>query len=271
MFKYLKRLDPRWPVELELADIGHQRGRNDPDTWRRLNAQAFQFLQSNINGSRDRETRVSSQPTVCDRDAAPAERLSAKSPEGLGPGSLTVKYTRPGATNSALAKDDPNGPATDPVFGDTPIFGQDGGCRTSPDDSTEHGGYTAYSEPLQSTRTYVGLGTVNVSYLMAGTESGTLNARLWDDPPGDDAKPLLMSRGAYRIDTLSGDGAANTIQLPLFGNHWRLKPGHRVRLDLTPVDQPFLRPANGEYTIDFAPPSLRLPTRESGDRVIAGD
>jgi predicted acyl esterase len=275
MFKYLKRLDPRWPVELEVADIGHSRGANKPATWRRLNAQAFQFLQSNINGSRDQETRVSSEPTVCeergnpDQQEAPAQRLSAKSPEALGPGSLTVNYTSPGSTNSAAAATDPNGPATDPAFGDTPLFGQDGGCRTSPGPAT--GGFTAYSQPLKQTQTYVGLGFARVAYTMTGTESGTLNARLWDDPPGDDTKPLLVSRGAYRIDTLAGDSAADTIRLPLFGNHWRFKPGHRIRLDLTPVDAPYLRPANGAYQISFTPPSLRLPTRESGDRAIAGD
>ena len=30
MFKYLKRLDPRWPVELALADVGHSRAQNKP-------------------------------------------------------------------------------------------------------------------------------------------------------------------------------------------------------------------------------------------------
>ena len=34
IFKYLKRLDPSWPVEVALADVGHSRAQNKPETWR---------------------------------------------------------------------------------------------------------------------------------------------------------------------------------------------------------------------------------------------
>ena len=69
MFKYLKRLDPRWPVEVALADVGHSRAQNKPETWHRLNAQAFQWLQSQINRSHEQQTTVSREPTVCDESA----------------------------------------------------------------------------------------------------------------------------------------------------------------------------------------------------------
>ena len=65
MFKYLKGLDPRWPVAVGVADVGHARAQNKPSTWRSLNNQANQFLSSQISGSHRQQTTVFSQPTLC--------------------------------------------------------------------------------------------------------------------------------------------------------------------------------------------------------------
>ncbi len=71
MFKYLKRLDSRWPVEVALADVGHSRAQNKPETWRRLNARAFRWVEEHIDRSREQRTSVSSESTVCG-DGAPS-------------------------------------------------------------------------------------------------------------------------------------------------------------------------------------------------------
>ena len=78
-FKYLKRLDPRWPVQIALGDIGHSRGQNKPATWHRLNPQAFGFLQANINGSHEQTTTISSEPTICANDGDSANNDKAAS------------------------------------------------------------------------------------------------------------------------------------------------------------------------------------------------
>jgi len=72
-YKYLKALDPDWPVELELADVGHPRAQNPASTWRRLHDQAWQYLQSNIGGSHDQTTTVASQPTTASTTVTPTE------------------------------------------------------------------------------------------------------------------------------------------------------------------------------------------------------
>ncbi len=276
MFKYLKALDPRWPVEVALADVGHSRGQNKPATWRRLNQQAFQFLQSHIRGSHEQETIVSSEPTLCPNDGEPdsnetaSVRLTGRSPEDLANGTLNVAYARPGVTNNPLGADDPNGPATDPVLGGvfSPIIGPNAPCRTSPG-PVPAGGQTYQSQPLSDHTTYIGLGQVQVQYALLGAQTATLHARVWDVPPGGQ-RPILMTRGTYRIDVPRYDSPAGTLVLPLFGNHWPLKPGHRIRLDLTQVDAGMFRPSNLTSTIQLGPPTLTLPTRESGDRALAG-
>ena len=76
MFKYLKRLDPQWPVELALGDVGHSRAQNKPATWKRLNARAFVWLQSHIGGSHEQDTGVFSEATVCGTDRPATARGS---------------------------------------------------------------------------------------------------------------------------------------------------------------------------------------------------
>ncbi len=164
MFKYLKRLDPRWPVELALADVGHSRAQNKPDTWHRLNNQAFQWLQSNINGSHEQHTTVSSEATVCGDEGGPA-RAVGTTPEGLANGTLSIHYPA-GTTVSPLGAADPNGLATDAIAG--PLVQPGEPCRQSDGPIPPGAGYTAYSQPLESTRTYVGIGTVSVPYTWAG-------------------------------------------------------------------------------------------------------
>lgn len=253
MFKYLKRLDPRWPVELALGDVGHSRAQNKPATWRRLNARAFGWLQSHIRGSREQRTVVWSEETVCG-EGSPST-ASGPTPEGLAGGALVLRYPA-GATASPLGVADPNGPATDAIAGPLVQPGEE--CRRS--DGPALGGYTGYSEPLKSTRTYVGIGHVRVPYVWAGAVSGQLNARLFDVAP--DGTELLVTRGTYRLEN---DPAAGVLRLPLYGNHWRIERGHRLRLDLTQVDTPTYRPSNLASAIQFPEGvTLVLPTRERG-------
>jgi predicted acyl esterase len=131
-------------------------------------------------------------------------------------------------------------------------------CRHS--DGPALGGYTEYSPPLRSTETYVGLGVVRAPYVWTGPGAGVsamVAARLFDVAP--DGTELLMTRGVYRFEN---EPVAGELRLPLYGNHWRLEPGHRIRLDLTQADVPTYRPSN--FQSEFAFPSgvtLVLPTR----------
>jgi dienelactone hydrolase len=250
MFKYLKRLDPRWPVEVAVADVGHSRAQNKPDTWQRLNAQAFQWLQDNIDGSHEQRTSVTSEATVC--GDGPPQLASGKTPEDLANGRLVLHYPS-GGTVSPLGAADPNGPATDAIAGPEVQPGEE--CRHS--EGPAIGGYTEYSPPLTSTKTYVGIGHVTVPYVWAGAVSGGLAARLFDVAP--DGTELLMTRGVYRLDN---DPQTGVLRLPMYGNHWRLEPGHRIRLDLTQVDTPTYRPSNLPSSLQFpGGVTLTLPTR----------
>ena len=273
MFDHLKAIDPRWPVEVAVADVGHSRAQNPPAQWERLNAQAWQFLQANLAGAHEQETTVSSEPTLCGTaNDDSAQRLTASTPDGLAAGSLRVAFTRGAALDQTSGADDPDGPATDAIAGGLVAPGRpDDGCTQSARSSEQQTtGYTALSAPLPESLTYVGLGAVRAPYTLAGP-GATLHARVWDVAP--DGTALLMTRGTYRLDTLAAgdaDPPAGTVRVPLYGNHWPLDAGHRIRLDLQETDAPTFRPTNIPNQLTLAPPTLTLPTRQSGDVTVPG-
>jgi hypothetical protein len=274
-FKYLKSLDAQWPVALAVADVGHPRAQNPAFEWRPLNRQAWEFLLDQIRGSHRQQTNVLSMPTVCGPAAAVArgrvQTLTAGTPEGLANGSLTVQYATAGnLRNPKLTpNEDPDNLQTDPVVGfetGAPA------CRTSltpaafPDPTAR---YTGYSMALDRSQIFVGLAHVDLTYMLTGATTATLNARVWDVAP--DGTALLMTRGTYRIDTPAYNTATQSIHLPLFGNQWTLDAGHRIRLDLTQVDYPTFLPSNSLAAIlTFPGARLVLPTSEAGDMTIPG-
>ena len=280
-FSYLKALDRLWPVELAVGDVGHPLAQNPPSQWRHLNDRAWGFLKQ-INGSHRKETTVSSMPTVCEPTGAgdPTERLTGRTPEALSDGTLTVNYSTAGTlvnrippTFPAVDPRDPDNLGTDPAFGSAVLHLPN--CRTSnapvviPADR-----YTGYSAPLTVPRIYVGLGFARVSYTLAGANTATVNARVWDVAP--DGNALLVTRGVYRIDGNASPAAydplpSGTIDLPLFGNQWTLAAGHRIRLDLTQVDYPTFLESNSQGAVfTFPDAQLVLPTREATAITVPG-
>lgn len=274
-FTYLKSLDAQWPVALTVADVGHPRAQNPAFEWRPINRQAWEFLLDQITGSHRQQTNVLSMPTVCGAPSGGAggriQRLTAGTPEELFNGSLTVQYATAGNLRNANLppNEDPDNLQTDPVVG---FETGASGCRKSltpaafPDTTAR---YTAYSVALDRSRIFVGLGHVDLNYTLLAAATATLNARVWDVAP--DGTALLMTRGSYRIDTPAYNTTTQAIQLPLFGNHWTLAAGHRIRLDLTQVDYPTFLPSNSLGAIlTFPGAQLVLPTREAGDLTIPG-
>ena len=289
-FKYLKSLNPNWPVEVALADVGHPRAKNNPDTWRNLNNQAWNWLQSHIDPSgEEHETKVSSQQTVCEGRGRedpndPNQNMTGRSPEALSAGKISATFDA-GATSSASL--DPNQAADDPIINEglRQITQTTGNCPGSLGPAP----YTRFTKPLKKDRTYVGLGSLTLpNYTLAPPVTAQVNVRVWDVPPGtkgegsarcDDKDkptpfgcPLLITRGTYRLDVNGGydvPAPPNQIRVPFFGNHYKIRVGHKLRIDVTQQDGPYLRPSTVQSAFTFGAPTLNLPTRESGTTTVA--
>lgn len=255
-FIYLKNLDPRWPVDVAVADIGHPLAQNPPEQWQYLNQQAWNFLSAHLGlPATQQPAPVTSLLTQCGSAGGGLGVLTASTPQGLDQGTLAVRFAKPGSLDSASGQSDPDNANTDPV-----LVSQTGqpACRTSTT-PTATGRYTDVSSPLPSALTYAGLGLVRVSYQLTGL-TAPLEARLWDVAP--DGTTRLVTRGAYRIDP-PFDASAGTLELPLFGNQWVFQAGHRLRLDLTESDSPAFLASHTASSVSFAAPVLVLPLHEA--------
>jgi hypothetical protein len=271
-FKYLKRLDDLWPVSVAVADVGHPRAQNKPATWHRLNNRAWEFVQSNINGAHQRQTHVYSEPTICanDPDASQnldaAQQLEGRTPEDLSHGTLTVTYSGSDAFTEASGLGDPDGVATDPLTQEVLPSNVSPPCRVSTA-PTFPGRYSGISDVIDRHILYVGLGEIDVTYLQTGI-TAELDARVWDVAPNGTA--LLVTKGAYRIDPAKRD-VGGLLRLPLFGNQWNLEVGHRIRIDLTEANVPFLVNGKTPNTLAISNIQLLLPTREAATLSMSGE
>jgi dienelactone hydrolase len=253
-YHQLKGIDPRWPVQVALGDVGHSRAQNKPETWHWLNDAANAFLDRHLDGGGAGDSGVASEATRCDDASADGQRVSASSPETLATGSWTQDFPA-GVLAPGSGTGDPDGVATDPIVGPSAV---PGGCRSS-QAATFPGRYTARSAPLASARTVVGVGTVRLDYALAAPGTTTVFARLWDESP--DGSAVLVDRGVYRIDPPAYDGQTGTLVLPFAGEHYRYDAGHRLRLDLMQVEEPAYRRPNAPNSVSFGAPRLTLPTR----------
>lgn len=263
-YRYLKRLSSDWPVSIALADVGTPNAHNPPPVWRQLNKLSWRWLSRVLDPRARRNARrvpeVTSYPTTCDTPDRAPRPLTARKLAALARGAVQVSYPDAGVLTWRSGAGDPNGIASDPFAGDpSAAAAGHGRCLASPGPAT--GAYTAVSEPLRAATTYVGLGEVDVPYELVGGRA-SLHARLWDVPPTGEGPPVLVTRGTYTVDTRAGDPASGRLRLPLFGNHWTLRAGHRLRLDLTQVDEPYLRPATEPNVLQLGSPALTLPARE---------
>ena len=88
-----------------------------------------------------------------------------------------------------------------------------------------------------------------------------INARLFDIAP--DGTKRLITRGTYTIDrsTSGGSAAGRGIMIPTYGNVWLAPATHRLRLELTNVDSPYLTPSRIPSVSTISGVRLELPVR----------
>jgi len=110
-------------------------------------------------------------------------------------------------------------------------------------------GVATWTVPLAQPFTLIGMPRLSLRFRAIAPDV-QLNARLWDVAPG--GTQTLVTRGAYRA--VGPNPAGERAEYGLFGNHWRFEPGHRLMLEVTADDSPYLRRDNfpAVATIDGA-------------------
>jgi hypothetical protein len=235
-----------WPVKVAVADVGHPIAQNKAAVWGALNAQANAFLDHYLKGSPTPALDASAQVTNC--TAGAGTTYTKPDWASLAPGTVVFTSNTNQATTSSTP--DPIGPLTDPIAVAATHAGK-GACVTLPADSPAAAGWD-FAVPASFT--LLGQPKLHVVVTVTGVDA-ELDTRLWD--VAADGTRTLVTRGAYRYTGVPGTIAIDTC---LQGNGWDFAVNHRIRLEVTQADSPYLRPDNVPSAISYSSMTLTLPT-----------
>jgi predicted acyl esterase len=248
MYRRLRAADRRYPIQLYVGDMEHLTAR----------AKVADLRHFHVLGNRllDRHLRGRGPKPVLDARAA----ITNCDEKRFGPVVRARKWDLLANDRAAFDLGGPwqtthrvsggPGPLADPVV----VSQQRGrGCITTGPGTTP--GSATYDVPLAAPATLMGLPRLRLTYTATAPDF-ELNARLWD--VGPDGTMTLIDRGAYR----GGPATSGTIEYELFGNAWRLEPGHTLRLELLQDDSTYLRPDNVPSTVTIHTARIELTVRK---------
>lgn len=172
----------------------------------------------------------------------PGQRFNAARIGDLAPNGLELAF--PQERTTTYQPNDPHAAATDPVANTCP----------SPSGTAGSGVATYTSNALAGDVTMIGQTRVATTVAGSGTEI-QLNARLYDVFPG--GRQVLVDRGVHKLTQTPGVAAFD-----LHGNAWRFREGHRIRIELTQDDDPYVRRSVQPSALTLRDTQLSVPIRE---------
>jgi hypothetical protein len=249
MYRRLKAADPGYPMGIYLGDFEHLIALVKVPDLVYGHGLAARLLDNRLLGRRLRPVvDVRAAVSNCDpRRMGPIVR--APRWDALARARLVFSWTEPRTTVSPLF--DQRGTDSDPV---TRSLTRGRGCITATGASST--GVAAWEAPVTHDFTLLGLPRLRLAYRAVAPDI-ELNSRLWDVAP--DGTQTLIDRGAYRA--LAPNPAGAVADYELFGNAWRLRAGHRVRLEVVQSDAGYLRPDNFASSATIDSVRLELPGR----------
>ena len=233
------------PVVLQLGDIGHFTGGEALADYVRFNTDGAAFLAHYLKGAPGGP--ASGSATVfgqgCPKGTAGFGPVRARSYWGLARGSfhlgaaLVHKITSTGGDQNTSNAIEP--------------YSHPDRCALLPVDSA--GGRVLLTRTSPGF-TQIGLPAIHATVATTG-QFGQIDARLWDVANGHQR---LVDWGVYRLTPKQhGD-----IVFQLFGNAYRFRKGHRVKLELVGDSGPLLRPSNVNFDVTLSKIRATIPTRE---------
>ena len=126
--------------------------------------------------------------------------------------------------------------------------------------STSYASYHVKAKQLSGggDLTIAGQPTVTLDAFITGHRV-QLNVRLIEEADGID---YLITRGTYTIDAGVGfDIGQRTVVIPTYGNFWRVPASHKIRLEISNVDSPYLTPSREPSTTTISRVRLDVPIR----------
>ncbi|HEX8120894.1 MAG TPA: alpha/beta fold hydrolase [Solirubrobacteraceae bacterium] len=244
----LRKVDPQFPVALQLADLGHNPGANHPADVAAFNRQGLQFLDSWLKGSAPKlRPGVATVFTMsCPSDA----------PAGGGPyaapsyDKLTTRTVRM-QTKSRL-RISSAGASKELAAELNPLGATASHCSPHTPDKKNK---AVVAGRVRRSFTLLGRPVITGRVATKG-RYGQIIARLWDLNPRTNEQ-LMITRGAYRL----ADDEKGSFRFTLDGNGWKFAKGHRVVVELVGRDEPTYAPSPATWKATLSKVKVALPSR----------
>ena len=246
VYDQLRARNRRFPVSLQLGDLGHGPAGSHAAEQQAFTAGIFSFFDAWLkNGGKGAPApgSVTAYGQVCPRNApSGGAPIRASSHSGLARGTLTLRaaarqpVTSSGGDASLSARLSPL--TMDP-------------CKPVKADVAPH---TAIVTRRSPGFRLLGPAVIHLRAKLRGTY-GELVGRLWDVDPRRGSQRLI-DRGVTRVRH------SGSVTFGLDGNAWKFARGHTVKVELLGRDGPTYRPSNTRFTITVSKLRVVLPTRE---------
>ena len=252
----MKARDRTYPVKLFLGDVGHDYSGERQDDWDLAHVKMNAFVDHYLRPHRTPQPPafdVGATVTRCLDKDAPLRFVSAPTWDALHPRHVTFRSDAVGTTSSALPG--PGGRASDPITTATlPLPGAYKGCRILRPAAVDPTVAT-YEFPVTEDTVLMGGPVVDLGFTTTAPDT-QLHVRMWDVTPDGSAQGLV-TRGTYRAVDPPGPGRRARFQLNQQG--YRFPAGHRLKVEVTANDAPFMQVSNVPALVQITSLKLDLP------------
>jgi ABC-2 type transport system ATP-binding protein len=255
----LQLVAPGYPISSYFGDIGHPRASNrdaERDYAIGLVKQWFDFYLRNIGPPpaavvRAAITRPRGQPF------READVITVASYDQLATGTVSKRFDGRAVLANPIADPLP-GFCWDPLF--LEAWRDRFGCPPPPEPAVVEGSLGVFTVPVAeftsaSSLLIAGQPTVRLRAATSGPRV-QLNVRLIDVAP--DGTKQLITRGTFILQDV---GIAN-LAIPTYGNVWEASREHALRLEISNVDSPYIRPSLVPSVTTISNVRLELPVRQ---------
>ncbi len=259
MLRALRTVDPAYPIKVYLGDLGHPRAANKAGEVAHVLDRIEAWLAFHLEGEGDAPAYdvVAAITRPREQRFDPADVLTVPGWEALS--SESVAWSFEGSAVLVNPVDDPRAS----FFWDPLVM--EGARELEPlpappdaarDDRSLAVFQVRVSELAAGNLLIAGQPAVRLRATSTG-ERVQLNARLYD--VGPDGVEHLITRGTLTLTPTPG--VASEVQIPTYGNLWDAAADHVLRLEISTLDSPYIRPSAVPSVTTIEDVRLKLPVR----------
>jgi pimeloyl-ACP methyl ester carboxylesterase len=263
MLLAIKSVVPDYPITSYFGDIGHPRASNKPEEIDYVLNLIRPWLAAYLKGSTPPAPKIYAARTRPRSEGfSPSDVLVADSWDQLWTSIVTQEWSdhpKPLVNPVTFAQ---SGITWDPLVMEgaeqlRPYL------ETPPEPTIVKGSYASYQVQAKKLSgggdlTISGQPMVTLDAVVTGHRV-QLNVRLIEE---GGPREHLITRGTYTIDAGAGvEIGRRTIVIPTYGNYWTVGANHKIRLEISNVDSPYLTPSREPSTTTITSVKLELPIR----------